>query len=134
MDVRADTSAKKTRKANFTENQLRTLVYLFSESKSLLQTKHSNTATNDRKAKVWASITSAINTISKTRRTVDNCKKKWLELKRHAIKFGNERKRPKPKGAPPPEEPWYVDLILNIIGEDSALPTGIEGTSFMFLF
>ena len=71
---------KQTRKGNFSESELRTLVSQFAQNKTLLQAKHSSTVTNQKKAKVWGSITAALNATGTVPRTVDNVKKKWLEI------------------------------------------------------
>ena len=99
----------------------------FAENKTLLQSKHSRTVTNQKKAKVWGNITTALNATGTVPRTVDNVKKKWLELKRNGVAFSSARKRPKTGGGPPPEEPWYVEYVLDIVGEKSAILAGIEG-------
>ena len=54
-------------------------------------------------------------------------KKKWLELKRNGVAFSSARKQPKTGGGPPPEGPWYVEYVLVIVGEKSAILAGIEG-------
>lgn len=118
---------KQTRKGNFSESELRTLVSQFAQNKTLLQAKHSSTVTNQKKAKVWGSITAALNATGTVPRTADNVKKKWLELKRNGVAFSSARKRPKTGGGPPPEEPWYVEYVLDIVGEKSAILAGIEG-------
>ncbi|XP_041367138.1 uncharacterized protein LOC121381840 [Gigantopelta aegis] len=101
---------------------------MFVENKTLLLSKHSTTVMNDRKATVWNKITEAVNATSCVHRTIDNCKKKWLELKRRAIQFGSSRKRSKTGGGcPPPDQPWYVDDILDILEEDSNHSTEING-------
>ena len=66
---------KQTRKGNFSESELRTLVSQFAQNKTLLQAKHSSTVTNQKKAKVWGSITAALNATGTVPRTVDNEKK-----------------------------------------------------------
>ena len=123
-------SQKKSRKSNFSETQLRTLVSMYAENKQLLLSKQSSTVTNDKKAAVWQKIADAVNATSNVRRTVENCRKKWFDVKAKAIKFANDRKRPKTGGGPPPEEPWFVTYVLDIIGEESALIDGIEGNNF----
>jgi len=51
------------------------LVSQFTQNKTLLQAKHSSTVTNQKKAKVWGSITAALNATGTVPRTVDNEKK-----------------------------------------------------------
>ncbi|XP_041349027.1 uncharacterized protein LOC121368393 [Gigantopelta aegis] len=111
-------SVKKYRKSNFSERQIRTLVCTFADNKILLLSKHSTTFINEKKAAVWKEITDAVNENGRVHRTVNNCKKKWLELKRRAILYDGSRKQPESDGSPPPEKPWYVDYILDILGED----------------
>ena len=85
------------------------LVSQFTQNKTLLQSKHSSTVRNQKKAKVWGNITTALNATGTVPRTVDNVEKKWLELKRNGVAFSSARKRPKTGDGPPPEEPWYVE-------------------------
>lgn len=124
---------KQTRKGNFSESELRTLVSQFAQNKTLLQSKYSSTVTNQKKAKVWGNITTALNATGTVPRTVDNVKKKWLELKRNGVTFSSARKRPKTGGGPPPEEPWYVEYVLDIVGEKSAI-LGLKVGTFLILF
>ena len=76
---------------------------------------------------MWADTTEALNATGRVPRTVDNVEKKWLELKRKGVALSSARKRPKSGGGPPPEQPWYVEHVLDIVGEKSARLVGIEG-------
>ena len=118
---------KKNRKSNFSDKQLHIIVSMFADNKIILLSKQSTTVINEQKATVWQQITDAVNASSHVQRTINNCKKKWLELKRRAILCGLARNQPRSGDSTPPEEPWYVNPILDILGEDSSLLYGTNG-------
>ena len=60
-------------------------------------------------------------------RTASDIKKKWADLKRIGIHSAAEATHPKTGGGPKPPRPWYVDTVLDVLGEGTSLITGIEG-------
>ena len=106
---------KRTRMTNFTENQLRTLVSMYGQNSAILNSKLTSAVTNGKKAAVWAQVTDAVNASGSGFRTVAGVKKKWLEMKSVAVSCGSARRKPKTGGGPPPDEPWFVQYILDIL-------------------
>ena len=54
-------------------------------------------------------------------------KKKWSDMKRTAIKIASEMKHSNTGGGPTIVQPWYMDTVLDILGEETALVHGIDG-------
>ena len=60
-------------------------------------------------------------------RSSNEVKKKWSDMKRTTIKIAAEMKHPKTGGGPAIVQPWYMDTVLDILGEETALVLGIDG-------
>lgn len=53
-------------------------------------------------------------------------KKKWSNLKARAIAYAGSIKRIPTGGGPKEKEEWWTDSVLNIIGKDNMVITGIN--------
>ena len=70
---------KKSRKQNFSASEIALLTEKM-ESMSVLQSKLTNTITNQRKNEVWKAIAAAINAVGVESRSVQEVKDKWKNL------------------------------------------------------
>ena len=70
---------KKSRKQNFSALEIALLTEKM-ESMSVLQSKLTNTITNQRKNEVWKAIAAAINAVGVESRSVQEVKDKWKNL------------------------------------------------------
>lgn len=102
---------------------------LYNEHKQVLNTKFSNVVTLKKKKAIWDRITAAVNSENVDQRTVIEVKHKWKDLLTRAKKDKSNRKYPKTGGGPKPEECIYTDIIIDIIGENSATLIGIVDES-----
>ena len=70
---------KKSRKQNISASEIALLTEKM-ESMSVLQSKLTNTITNQRKNEVWKAIAAAINAVGVESRSVQEVKDKWKNL------------------------------------------------------
>ena len=115
-------------KSMWSEDLIRNLLSLYIQNKDLLEARHSIVATEQNKARAWASIAQTLNTSSSEKKTVEQLKKKIRDMKQQSRKFVDMMKKPKTGGGKGPRKPWYVDTVLDhIIGNNSATLNGIDG-------
>ena len=62
------------------------------------------------------------------KRTVEDIKKKWNDLKSAAL--NSVQGQTNTRGGPPVKPPSFVEPVLNVIGDQSDAPHGIEGRSY----
>ena len=53
--------------------------------------------------------------------------KKWAETKSVSLRIISDRRYPKTGYGKKEKEPWFVDLVLDVLGVDTALVEGIIG-------
>ena len=68
-----------------------------------------------------------VNSRGTERRTIAELKKKWAEMKSVSLRIISARHYPKTGGGKKEKEPWFVDLVLDVLGVDTALVEGIVG-------
>ena len=101
---------------------------MYAENAQLLScNKHTSYLINEKKRAVWQEITDAVNTHTSVKRTRKSVKKKWMELKRQTIILSSQRKKSRAEGDVPPAEPWYVNYILDIVGDKNPVLEGVDG-------
>ena len=120
-------SVKRERKANFSDAEVTLLLELYQQNIHLLQSKFSSVVTQKKKAVAWQSIATAMSACGVAARSAADVRKKWIDLKRVALKANSASKQPKTGGGPPPPRPWFVDNVLNVLGDNTSLVDGIEG-------
>ena len=74
---------RKTKKRNFTEVEVETLVGEVEARKEILFGGHGIGITNIKKKNEWQHVAAAVNAVSGTERTVPELKKKWSDIKVH---------------------------------------------------
>ena len=107
-------------KKHWKKEHLEILVEGYEKHKTTLQSKHKDSGTNEKKNKIWKSITAQINAVSDVKRTVSQVRKKWSDYS--SITKGKESARrgelKRTGGGPLPKE--LTDLeqkAVGIIGE-----------------
>ena len=118
--------SKLKRKPRFSDGEIRSLIHLFAEHQDVLLSKFNNLNTNEKKKKVWAEITTAVNARAVgVKRTVVEVKKKWKDLSSKAKKDASSQKNPSTGGGPRQHISPYSDIILDIYGKESPSVIGI---------
>ncbi|XP_025108701.1 myb-related transcription factor, partner of profilin-like [Pomacea canaliculata] len=119
--------AKRLRKSNFSEMEIKILLHEISMESELLSSCFSNKVTLQKKQEIWKNIAAKVSACGVAVRTVAEIKDKWgllkrttLQKKRDAYKTGGG------KGMPPPE---YEDTVVAILGNNTSLINGIAGNA-----
>ncbi|XP_067119737.1 myb/SANT-like DNA-binding domain-containing protein 4 [Centruroides vittatus] len=125
--MQAQLQRDRKRKANFTKDEVDTLIEEVKRNKSLLFSKINNATTKDVKKNIWAGIACRVNTLnSSADRTASEVKKKWQDLqtatrrkeilRRRVVKDGD--------GTPPPNFTPVEAKVANILN-DTAIEAGV---------
>jgi hypothetical protein len=121
----------RNRKPNFTDADAATQVESIESRYDIISSKFSDKLHLVDKKKAWEDVTEAVNVESKVKRTVDEIKKKWDDMKTRTKKKASElkKKRNATGGGDPPdptETLTEIEMkIVAIIGE--TIIHGIEG-------
>lgn len=86
-------SSKRRRKERFTNDELRVLIEEVAKRKQTLVGRQSSTVTNQDKATAWADNTELVNSVSQTRRTSEEVRKKFIDFKSVVKKKEATRRR-----------------------------------------
>ena len=121
------TESKRERKVNFNDDELRVILDLFKTNASILNGKFTPNITQKGKNRIWDRIAVATSVCGYAVRSTHKVKKKWSDIKRTSIKIASEMKHSKTGGGPAIVRPWYVDTVLDIPVEETALVHGIDG-------
>ena len=116
---------KRPRKANFTDTEVRVLLEEINLEHHVLFMANTQAVTNKVKTDAWRKITDTISACGVAVRSPQEVKDKWRALK--GVVLNKQRQQGKTGGGPEEKPLPYEDLILNIIGENSNLYTGIDG-------
>ncbi|XP_061180787.1 myb-related transcription factor, partner of profilin-like, partial [Saccostrea echinata] len=118
----------KRRKPNWTERELLALAEAVAPRSRLLKSKISPSITVDRKQKMWSEIAIQLNSITLVNRTIDEIKKKWVDMQSLTKKTESERRRSiKMTGGGPALDVYYKaweNVVLQSLSE-----VAIEGIS-----
>ena len=124
--MEGDGLQRKSRKGNFSDADVTIMIEDIGresdDNESLSDVDHAQG-----KKEVWANIAANVNACGVANRTVEDIKKKWNHLKLAAL--NNFRGQTKTGGGPPVKPPPFAELVLNVIGDQSDAPHGIEGRS-----
>jgi hypothetical protein len=74
-------TTKASRKSRYSDTELNVLVDNIAKHYVTITSKFTDVVTNGKKNKVWASITTSVNSCGVTLRTVSEIRKKWDDLK-----------------------------------------------------
>jgi hypothetical protein len=118
---------KRIRKANFSHIELQTLLDEISVESTLLFSSHSQTVTQKKKKEILQKIVDSVNSCGVALRTPTDCRDKWKGLKGAVLNCQCDTR--KTGGGPTPPPVPFEDLILSIIGRNTALISGIPGTA-----
>ncbi|GFS08180.1 hypothetical protein ElyMa_001267400 [Elysia marginata] len=95
------------------------------EHRELLLNKVQTNNVSQKKAKLWIRIADDVSEVHMVPRTVDELRKKWTDLKKTATDYRSKSTRT--GGGGKTKEPPFYDLIMGIIGPNSAIVNGIPG-------
>ena len=120
---------RKKRKLNFTVSEINILTSKVEENLDVIQSKFTNSITNQRKNKIWDEITCEVNALGVANRTAHEVKEKWKNLTSSAKKrFSDIRRQERQTGGgPPPKEVTPVEKRIIKLFEDTPLFTGLDG-------
>ncbi|CAI9740279.1 Hypothetical predicted protein [Octopus vulgaris] len=83
---------KRSKKRNFSEKEVSILTHEYEKHMIILNSKLTNSITNQKKQRIWERITDAINAVGVNRRRVSEVKEKWRNMQRKARRMFAERK------------------------------------------
>ena len=118
---------KRARKANFSSLETSVLLEEYAAEKDLLQCSFSTEVTNKKKRAAWEVIQNRVNACGVAYRTVEELKEKWGGLKR-GVKDRIRDQKVTGGGKPLPTAD-FEEVVVRIIGEDSAIFDGLDGES-----
>ena len=127
------TRAKRERKANFTDVEVRVLVDAYRHYRCQLNAKFSSVVTQRVKITLWQEIATAVSACGLATRSVNEVRKKWTDLKRAALKVSGETTKPLMGGDQVVEHPWFTDMVLDVLGigtDTTPMPMAISGFEF----
>ena len=73
--------SKWAKAANWTHEEINILLEIVHSNKNALYAKLADLITQETKHNIWNSITRKVNSVSKSKRTAETCKKKWVDMK-----------------------------------------------------
>ena len=126
MEAASATPTKRDRKTNFSDTELHILFDKYAASAALLTGKFCATIMHKRKAAIWTEIAEAVSACGFVLRSSLDVRKEWSDIKRGCLKVAADIKRPKIGGGPAVPPPWYFDTVMDIVGDGSALVSGID--------
>uniref|UniRef100_A0A8C4QWG6 Myb/SANT-like DNA-binding domain-containing protein n=1 Tax=Eptatretus burgeri TaxID=7764 RepID=A0A8C4QWG6_EPTBU len=110
---------KKHRKSNFSDREIRCLLFEIASVKTDLLSRDQFAATNQEKSSIWEAITDKVNLCNGGvfERTERGVKSKWNQLKCQATKMLKEHQR---TGAPLSTKEFpHLELVLSVVGNHS---------------
>ena len=119
----------RNRSKNFESCEIQLLTDLVEENISILNSKLTNSVTNDKKKQIWQSITNDINSLGVSSRSTKEIRTKWNNMFQAAKKEYSERKlHVKKTGGGPTVKPVTanVEKIIDLYS-DSAVFNGLDG-------
>ncbi|XP_022296531.2 uncharacterized protein LOC111106235 [Crassostrea virginica] len=117
-----------SRKLNWTQSEINTLVDAVSDRISIIRGKFSPYLTTERKNRAWEEVMESVNACSSIKRDLKGIKKKWVDIQSQTRKKEAARRREQTKtgGGPPPDSlKAWEDKIVDVLDDD--MITGLEG-------
>ena len=122
-------NSRKHRKQNFNPSEIAVLTEKVEENLTILQSKLTNSVTNQKKNEIWQKIADAVNAVGVTMRTTAEVREKWKSLhsqaKREFTELAKEQK--KTGGGPAPKMPSTSTAKIIDLLKDTPSFTGLEG-------
>lgn len=116
---------KRERKANFCDAELRALLETVASERDVILSKFNNSVTTRKKKEAWGRVMATVNACGHVKRSEDDVKKKWMDVKSAALREEADQK--KTGGGGPMKDTPYKDLVFAIIGDRSDVVSGIDG-------
>ena len=127
--------SKKVKAANWVHEEIDVLLEEVHSNKETLFSKLGGFITQETKNSIWESITRKVNSVSKSQRTAETCKKKWIDMK-YATRQNELHRAQQLKltgGGPcsSQQRSPYDTKIIAIIGPVSVegIPSGVDSLS-----
>ncbi|XP_062621653.1 uncharacterized protein LOC134283222 [Saccostrea cucullata] len=120
---------KRNRGKNFDSSEIQLLADLVERNVDIINSKLTNSVTNEKKKKVWDNITEQINALGVSCRTTKEIKTKWTNMHQTAKKeFSNNKLSQRRTGGGPCAKPLSTvsEKIIDIY-KDSPTFTGLSG-------
>ncbi|XP_033731233.1 uncharacterized protein LOC117320858 [Pecten maximus] len=121
--------AKRPRVKNFDNDELELLTQLCEQHKDILNSKLTNSKTNEDKKKIWIMMAAEISALGKSKRTAECVKTKWANTASEAKRNFSDMqiyKRGTGGGPPPKLLTPLMEKVVDLY-KDSAAFTGLEG-------
>ena len=121
--------SRKARKQNFSASEIAVLTERVEENLSLIQSKFTNSVTNQKKNEMWKKIADAVNAVGVAMRTTAEVREKWRNLQSQAKKEFSELEKEQKKtgGGPAPRMPSAITAKVIDIFKETPSFTGLEG-------
>lgn len=117
---------KLSRKPNFSDAEIRTLLAEIAAEREILLSKLQNVITIKSKHCIWEQITTKVNECGVAERTTEEIRSKWKDLKKRTISSKIAGRKSGVSHVTEGGSP-YDNFIMDIIGEESAIRCGIQG-------
>ena len=120
---------KRKTKQNFSAEEVSIIIKMVEENVELLNSKFTNTVTNERKKGVWKRITARVNACDVSERSEKEVKDKWIGLQQNAKKeYQGIREERRTGGGPPPQGGDAITERIIALYGDTPTFTGTTGT------
>ena len=121
--------SSKVRKQNFSASEIAVLTEKVEENLSLIQSKLTNSVTNQKKIDMWKKIANAVNAVGVAMRTTTEVREKWRNLHSQAKKEFSElaKEQKKTGGGPAPKMPSALTAKVIDIFKETPSFTSLEG-------
>ena len=121
--------SRKARKKNFSASEIAILTEKVEENLSIIQSKLTNSVTNQKKNEIWCKIADAVNAVGVARRTTTEVREKWKNLHAQAKKEFTElaKEQKKTGGGEAPKMPSAATTKIIDLFKETPSFTGLEG-------
>ena len=121
--------SRKARKQNFSASEIAVLTEKVEENLSLIQSKFTNSVTNQKKNEMWKKIADAVNAVGVAMRTTTEVRDMWRNLHSQAKKGYSElaKEQKKTGGGPAPKMPSTLRAKVIDLFKETPSFTGLEG-------
>lgn len=128
-DADIQTKSGRNRGKNFDTSEIQLLTDLVEKNIDIINSKFTNTITNEKKKKIWENITSQVNSLGIANRSIKEIKTKWTNMHQTAKKeFSTNKLSQRKTGGGPCAKPLSVvsEKIVDLY-KDSPTFNGLSG-------